>query len=91
MKVNGRDLDVRKESILVEQDRTTSTVCHVEAIRQELVLEVFNCFLQGNDVPLLRDMFFDSSFFSTPRSWVPITKKLSLVCSVNRLGMSLLK
>ena len=35
---------------------------HVEAIRQELVLEVFNCFLQGDDVPLHRDTFFDSSF-----------------------------
>ena len=42
MEVNGRDLDIRTESILVEQDRTPSTVCHVEAIRQELVLEVFN-------------------------------------------------
>ena len=39
MVLTGRDLDVRKESILVEQDRTTSTVCHMEAIRQELVLE----------------------------------------------------
>ena len=57
MKVNRRDLDVRKESILVEQDRTTSTVCHVEAIRQELVLEVIKCFLQGDDVPLPRICF----------------------------------
>ena len=53
----------RKESIFVEQDRTSSMVCHVEAIRQELVLEVFNCFLWGDVVPLHRHMFFDSSFF----------------------------
>ena len=72
MKVSGRDLAVRQESILVEQDHTTSIVFHVEAIRQELVLEVFNCFLQGNDVPLSRNMFFDSSCFSTSRPWIPI-------------------
>ena len=72
MKVNGRDLHVRKESNLVEQDRTTSIVCHVEAIRQELVLEVLNCFLEGNDVPLLRIVLFDCSSFSTSKSWVPI-------------------
>ena len=43
MKVNERNFDVRKNSILVEQDHTSSKVCYVEAIRQELVLEVFNC------------------------------------------------
>ena len=42
MEVNGRDLDIRTESILVDQDRTLSIMCHVKAIRQELVLEVFN-------------------------------------------------
>ena len=65
-------LDVREASILVQQDCASSIVCHVEAIRQELVLEVFNCFLQGDDVPLPRNMFFDSSFSSTSRPWVPI-------------------
>ena len=29
--------------------------CHVDAIRQELVVRVFNCFLQGDGVPLLRN------------------------------------
>ena len=42
MEVNRRNLDVRKKGILIEQNRTPSVVCHVEAIRQELVLEVFN-------------------------------------------------
>ena len=61
-----------KKVSFVEQDGTTSVMCHVEAIRairQELVIQVFNSFL--HDVPLLRNMFFDSSFCSTPRSWVP--------------------
>ena len=52
MKVNGRDLDVREESIWIEQDGTTSMVCHVEACREELVIHVFNCFLQGDNVPI---------------------------------------
>ena len=42
------------------------------AIRQELVLRVFNCFLQGDDVSFHRFLPFDSSFFSTSRSWVPV-------------------
>ena len=45
----------------------------MEAIRQELVIQVFNFFLQNIDVPLPSNLFFDSSFSSTPRSWVPIT------------------
>ena len=72
MKVNGRDLDIGEESISVEQDGTNSTVRHMEAIRQELVVHVFDCFLLSDYVPLLRNLFFDSSFFSKPRSWVPI-------------------
>ena len=81
MKVNGRDLDVRTEGIPVEQDRTTSIVCHVEAIRQELVFEVLKCFLQGDDVPLLRNLFFDRSIFSTSRSWVPFSvRSIDLAC-----------
>ena len=48
MWVDGRDLHVREERVLLEQDGTTSTMCHVEAIRQELVIQVFNCFLQGD-------------------------------------------
>ena len=47
-------------------------MCDVEAILQELVIQVFNRFLQGDDVPLPRSVLFDGSFFSTPRSWVPI-------------------
>ena len=90
MKANGRELDVRKESILVEQDRTSSPVCHVEAIRQKLVLKVFNCFLQGDDVPLPRNMFSIAPSF--PRRVLGFQfLTLSLACSVNRLGTSLLK
>ena len=88
MNVNGRDLDVGKESILAEQDLTTSIVCHVEGIRQELVIEVFNCFLQGDNVPL-PTMCFSMASFPRRCPGFPFLI-LSLFCSVNWLGMSLL-
>ena len=46
-------------------------MCHIEPIRQVLVVKIFNCFLQGDDVPL-STVFLDGSFFSASRSWVPI-------------------
>ena len=59
-------------------------MCHVEAIRQEFVLEVFNCFLQRDDVPFSRNVPFDSSFFSTSRSMVPIVDtEPSLFCQAD--------
>ena len=46
---------------------------HIEVVRQVLVLKVLNCLLQGDNVPLfLRNVFLDSSCFSTSRSRVPI-------------------
>ena len=72
VETDGRDLNARKESIFAEQDRTSSIMCHVEAIRQEMVFEVFNCFPEGDDEPFSRNMPFDSSFLSTSRSRVPI-------------------
>ena len=72
MEVNRSNLDVRMKGILVEQNRTSSMVCHVETICEELVIKVSSCFLQGDDVPLPRNVFFDRSFFSASRSWVPI-------------------
>ena len=45
-----------KKVSLLNRIAHTSLMCHVGAIRQELVLEVFNRFLQGDDVPLPRNM-----------------------------------
>ena len=58
------------KGVLVEQNRTPSIVSHIETIRQVLVIKVFNCFLQRDDVPLPRNVHFDGSFFSASRSWV---------------------
>ena len=60
---------LERKASLLNKNRTSTTVCHVEAIRQELVVQIFNCFLQGDDVPLHRNVFFDSSFFSASRSF----------------------
>ena len=85
---DGFGLDVGKESVLIEQHRTPSIVSHVEPIREELVINVFDRFLQGGDVPLHCNLLFDGPFFSSPR--VP-GSRLSLFCLIDRLGMSLLK
>ena len=45
-------------SVLAEQSRTSSIICQKETIRQELVVKIFDCFLQGDDVPLPRNVLF---------------------------------
>ena len=35
---------------------------HLETIRQVLVIKVFSCFLQRDDVPFHRIVLFDGSF-----------------------------
>ena len=40
MKVDGLEVDVGVESVLVEENRATCVMGHVEAIREELVVNV---------------------------------------------------
>ena len=49
MKVDGFDIDVGVESVLVEENRATCVMGHVEAIREKLVVNIFGRLLQGND------------------------------------------
>ena len=63
MEVHRRNFDVRVRSVLVEQNRTPSMVCHKEPIRQKLVVQIFNCFLQGDGVPFSRHVFFGVLLF----------------------------
>ena len=51
MKVDGCDIDIGKESVLVEKHCASSVVSHVEPVREELVVDILNCFLQRDDVP----------------------------------------
>ena len=68
MKVDGFDIDVGVESVLVEEDCTTCVMGHMEAIREKLVVNVARRFLQGNDVPPSCNLLFEDIFFSP---WVP--------------------
>ena len=68
MKRERRDLDVGVESIFVEQESTPAVVSHMEAVRQKVVLEVLDGFLQRDDVPFPRNVTFNSSCFSTSRT-----------------------
>ena len=83
VKVDGFDFDVGKESVLIEQRCTSSTMGHVEPIREKLVVNVLNRLLQGNDVPFPFDLLLDSAFSST--------SMLSLFCPNERLGTLLSK
>ena len=67
VEVNGGHFDVRVKSVLVEQYGTSSKVGHVKMIRQKVVFEVLNCFLQGDDMPFSRNVFLNGAFF--PSSW----------------------
>ena len=56
---------------------------HTETVRQVLVIKVFKCVLQRDDVPLPRNVLFDGSFFSASRSCVPIVNAEPLLFSVD--------
>ena len=71
MKINRSNIDVLVRGVLVEQNRTTSKMCHIEPIRQVLVVKIFNCSLQGDDMPLPCNVFFDGSSCAS-RSLVPV-------------------
>ena len=49
MKVDGLNVDIGVESVIVEEDCTTCEMGHVEAIRQKLVVNVDRRLLQSND------------------------------------------
>ena len=59
------NLDVRVKSVFVEQDNTTGEMGYVEMVREALVMKVFDCFLQRNDVPFACKVLFN-------RSWLPM-------------------
>ena len=72
MKVDGLDIDVGVEGVLVEENCTTCVMGHVEAIREKLVVNVVGPLLQGNDMPPSCNLFFKGTFFSPSRSRVPV-------------------
>ena len=74
MEVNRLDFDIRVESVFVVENRASSVVGHVESIREKLMVNIINSFLQCDDVPLPCDLLLKSTFFSTSRSWIPVVR-----------------
>ena len=72
MKVDGLDIDVGLEGVLVEEDCTTRVMGHVEAIREKLMVNVVRRLLQGNDMPPSCNLFLEGIFFSPTGSRVPV-------------------
>ena len=78
MEVHGCDLDIGKESVLVEKHRAT---CHVEPVRETLVVDILNCSLQRDAVSFPRNLLLNSASSSTSRSWIPVVDAESFLYS----------
>ena len=72
MKVDGLDIDVGVEGVLVEENCTTCVMGHVEAIRKKIVVNAVRRLLQGKDTPPSCNLFLKGIFFSTSGSSVPV-------------------
>ena len=62
MEVNRSNFDILVKGDLAEQHRTPSTMRHIETSRQVLTVKIFICFVQGDDMPFRRNVFFNGSF-----------------------------
>ena len=51
MKVDRLDIDVRVEGVLVEENRATSVMGHVEATCKNVMIDMLRRILQGNEMP----------------------------------------
>ena len=66
MKVDGLDIDVGVEFVLVQEDCTTCVMGHSEAIREKLVVNVVR------RLPPSCNLFLKGIFFSSSGSRVPV-------------------
>ena len=64
MTVNGFDVDIGVEGVLVEENRASSVMGHVEPYSKNVMVDILRCFLQSDDVPPTCDLLFDGIFFS---------------------------
>ena len=51
MKENGLDIDVGADCVLVEENRATCVVGHVEAVREKLAVNIFGSIFVGYEMP----------------------------------------
>ena len=88
MKVDGLDINVGVKDVLVEENRASCVMGHVEAIREKLVVNIFRRLLQGNDMPVSCNLFLESISFSPWGSRAPVVDAVSPLH--NRTGSKVL-
>ena len=72
MKVDGFDLGIWEESVLIEEHCASSVVGHEEPVREKLMVNILDRFLQCDDMPLACDLLLNNAFFSTLGSRIPV-------------------
>ena len=72
MKVDGLDIDVGIKGVLVEQNRASCVVGHVEPTCKNVMIDIIRSLLHGNDMPFHRNLFFEGVFFSASGPRVPV-------------------
>ena len=63
MKVEGLDVDAGVEGVLVEKNRATCEMGHVEATCKNVMVDILGRLLQGNDMPPSCNLFEGIFFF----------------------------
>ena len=79
MKINGFHVDIGVEGVLVEENRASSVMGHVEPTSKNIMVDILRCFLQGDDVPPACNLLFEGIFFSTSGPWVPFVDTQTLL------------
>ena len=57
------DADIRIEGVLVEENRTARKVGHVKSFLKNIVFDIIRCFLQGDKMTFLHNLFLKCVFF----------------------------
>ena len=61
-----------KKVSFIEELCASSVVGHVEPVREKLVVNILDRFLQWDDMPLACDLLLSIAFSSTSGSWIPV-------------------
>ena len=60
------------KGVLIGENRAAHMMDHVEATCKNVVISIFGCLLQGDDIPPSCNLFFEGNFFSPSGSRVPV-------------------
>ena len=62
MKVDGLDIYVGEEGVLIEENRAACIMGHVEPTSKNVMIDILGCFLQSDDVPPACDLLLEGIF-----------------------------